>query len=272
MDPRITGSVRELGDLLQQVKSQTSLFHSAPADDANMIAMEADEVLRPLMDLLDGSLSMYAQSCEKTVLKRLLKELWKIVIRTLEKTIVLPPMTDRTVGALIFFVEFTELTQTCRFVDGLQAPDGQRQESGCQREDRGHVAADQESHGRQAGRQEYAWRCHGYLQGGESHRFNRSELPNNLNSFQIEKNLSPKQCAVLEVALDTIQQYFHAGGNGLKKPFLEKSSELQSLKYALSLYTQTTDTLIKSFVSGQGASEGKCFLTVGRYVCFTPSF
>lgn len=75
-------------------------------------------------------------------------------------------------------------------------------------------------------------------------------------SKEVEKNLSPKQCAVLDVALDTIKQYFHASGDGLKKNFLEKSAELQSLRYALSLYTQTTDTLIKTFVTSQ-VNEGK---------------
>lgn len=103
MEPRITQSVRELGDLLVGIKGGGNLGAQNQAAQRNAVAVEADEVLRPLMDLLDGSLTLYAQSCEKTVLKRLLKELWKIVMRILEKTIVLPPMTDRTVTFNIDF-------------------------------------------------------------------------------------------------------------------------------------------------------------------------
>ncbi|XP_039225004.1 protein unc-13 homolog B isoform X4 [Crotalus tigris] len=162
--PRIEECVKQMSEILCQVKGAGN---SAP----NPVAQDADNVLRPLMDFLDGNLTLFANVCEKTVLKRLLKDLWRVVMDTLERLIVLPPLTDHT----------------------------------------DHMVREE------------------------------------------TRSLTPRQCDVLELALDTIKQYFHAGGNGLKKAFLEKSSELQSLRYALSLYTQTTDTLIKTFVQTQTA-------------------
>ncbi|XP_034956577.1 protein unc-13 homolog B isoform X5 [Zootoca vivipara] len=161
---RIDDCVKQMSDILCQVKGPGN----APP---NVVAQDADNVLRPLMDFLDGNLTLFADVCEKTVLKRVLKDLWRVVMNTLEKIIVLPPLSDNT----------------------------------------DHMVREE------------------------------------------TRSLTPKQCAVLELALDTIKQYFHAGGSGLKKTFLEKSSDLQSLRYALSLYTQTTDTLIKTFVQTQTA-------------------
>ncbi|CAE1310578.1 UNC13A_B_C [Acanthosepion pharaonis] len=176
LEPQIQQSIQELGKLLSNVKGAGQVSLSQPSQRSNIQA-ESDMILRPLMDLLDGSLSMFSQACEKTVLKRLLKELWKIVMHTMEKTVVLPPLSDPR-------------------------------------------------------------------QASSNHEDPKKDI-----SKEIEKNLTPKQCAALDLALDTIKNYFHAGGQGLKKTFLDKSPELQSLRYALSLYTQTTDTLIKTFVN-----------------------
>uniref|UniRef100_A0A672IJB3 Unc-13 homolog Ba (C. elegans) n=1 Tax=Salarias fasciatus TaxID=181472 RepID=A0A672IJB3_SALFA len=162
---RITGCMRQMAEILYQMKGPPN-HNTAEAD--------ADAMLRPLMEFLDGNLSVFADICEKTVLKRILKDLWKIVLSSLEKTIVLPQSND-------------SLVNTANLTPG----------------------------------------------GGEA------------------KTLTPKQCIIIDAGLETIKQYFHAGGNGLKKAFVEKSPELASLRYALSLYSQSTDALIKTFVTTQ---------------------
>uniref|UniRef100_A0A8C3G6V1 Unc-13 homolog B n=1 Tax=Cyclopterus lumpus TaxID=8103 RepID=A0A8C3G6V1_CYCLU len=192
---RINECMRQMASLLYQIKGPLN------DNNKNQVDADSDNMLRPLMDFLDGKLTLFATACEKTVLKRVLKELWRIVMSSLEKTIVLPQGND-TFGAQILSAA-KELGQLSKLKD--------------------HMA-------------------------GEA------------------KSLSPRQCAVMDVALDTIKQYFHAGGNGLKKAFLEKSPELSSLRHALSLYTQTTDTLIQTFVTTQHAQVHN-----GKGIRLTPS-
>ncbi|XP_042564150.1 uncharacterized protein LOC105889922 isoform X2 [Clupea harengus] len=174
---RIHGFMRQVAELLYQIKGPLN------ANARNSAEADADNVLRPLMEFLDANLSIFADMCEKTVLKRVLKDLWRIVLTSMEKTIVLP-QSNESLGA--------QLLTAATKLSNLKG-------------------------------------------GGEA------------------KSLSPRHCAIMEVGLDTIKAFFHAGGNGLKKAYLEKSSELSSLRYALSLYTQTTDALIKTFVSTQHA-------------------
>jgi hypothetical protein len=72
--------------------------------------------------------------------------------------------------------------------------------------------------------------------------------------------LTQKQCQILDRGLEDLKEFFHASGQGLKKNYLEKTLELQSLKYALSLYTQTTDSLIKTFVKTEKDQGNHSFI------------
>uniref|UniRef100_A0A2R9AGH5 Unc-13 homolog A n=1 Tax=Pan paniscus TaxID=9597 RepID=A0A2R9AGH5_PANPA len=185
------------------------------SDILKELQVKLNNVLDELSRVFATSLTLFAKICEKTVLKRVLKELWKLVMNTMEKTIVLPPLTDQTmIGNLLR-----------KHGKGLE---------------KGRVKLPSHSDGTQM------------IFNAAKELGQLSKLKDHMVREEA-KSLTPKQCAVVELALDTIKQYFHAGGVGLKKTFLEKSPDLQSLRYALSLYTQATDLLIKTFVQTQSA-------------------
>ncbi|XP_066936950.1 protein unc-13 homolog B-like isoform X2 [Clytia hemisphaerica] len=203
MDESTLETFKNLQQNLSQCLDDLSVFHATSVSDkikecckllnvqlykvkgANAVSMqerqqmekEASDVMDSLFMFMEDNFPTYAKYCEKPVLKRLLKELWKMVLNSLEKVVVLPP------------------------------------------------------------------------------------LPVDFGSPSDTHNLNPRQCGVLEIVLDTVKNFFHANGDGLKKSFLDKSPDLKSLVDALSLYSQTTDSLIKLFVKTQ--TQQSSFTGVG---------
>ncbi|XP_063726066.1 protein unc-13 homolog B-like isoform X3 [Symsagittifera roscoffensis] len=174
MQHAIEDSVNKLAANLNQHKGNASVVMKQ-TQNRQALAAEAEAVVGPLLEYLDTQLESLVDLADRTVFKRLLKEIWKIAMGKLEKKIVLPPLSDRQ-----------QLTL----------------------------------------------------------------------SLLEDKNLTQKQCAIIHSGLDIIKTIFTADGkHGLKRSYLDKSRELQSLRYALSLYSQTTDTLIKTFIVTQNAQD-----------------
>eukprot|EP00112_Aurelia_sp_Birch-Aquarium-sp1_P008157 Seg1895.4 transcript_id=Seg1895.4/GoldUCD/mRNA.D3Y31 product="Protein unc-13 B" protein_id=Seg1895.4/GoldUCD/D3Y31 len=159
--PKFEECTRKMSKTLIHIKGG---INQMSITDKHQLDKEVEDVLNPLMQFMDESFPTFAKYCDKTVLKRLLKELWKLILSTIEKFVILPS---------------AELTR---------------------------------------------------------------EDPN---------NLSQRQCFIMERALEVIKNYFCQNGEGLRKAYLVKTQELVSIRNALTLYSQTTDALIKTFIQTQ---------------------
>ncbi|CAH8443658.1 unnamed protein product [Schistosoma rodhaini] len=199
--------------IVQKIKELSKLLHQCPPNSKANVETEAEHILHPLMDHYESTLSALADLCEKTVLKRLLKELWKVTMHNLEKQVVLPTVADPRAMFLNLSIPSTAQAKLTSVSQSLLT--------------------------------------------NVSSQLPASRLLQDISKDAgiSERNLTPRHCQILDIALDAIKNYFHAGGSGLKKAYLDKSPELQSLRYALSLYTQTTDALIKNFVATQTSQD-----------------
>uniref|UniRef100_A0A1I8JH84 MHD1 domain-containing protein n=1 Tax=Macrostomum lignano TaxID=282301 RepID=A0A1I8JH84_9PLAT len=211
--------------------------HQTSTAQQQQLQEAADAVLRPLVDFLDGALELLAADCERAVLRRLLKRLWRVTVRCLEMLVLLPISAGL---ASRFVAEGLQQGGTTR------SPTMAVIEQGGDVNGRAGVSCANASangaaiHSAAARR----WQFWGLVK----------LIPDSWLT-ETQRPLTRDQCSVLLVAIETIKQYFHADGHGLKMAYLERSPELRSLRCSLALYSETTDALIKAFVATQASQD-----------------
>ncbi|MCP9260474.1 Protein unc-13 B [Dirofilaria immitis] len=171
--PNIHIQMNKLGVILSKIKG-------AHLPKSQLVG-EVDSVLEPLMELLEDKLQDYASQCEKTVLKYLLKELWRATITSMEKLVVLPPLDNKAILKQIpnaeVFCDMTKLMST-------------------------HLKEVK----------------------------NISSVKEMMDiAREYERSLTPKQCTVLDAALDAVKECFHADLPSQEQPVGEVSIQVDLL-------------------------------------------
>ena len=99
LSDQIKVQVQEMAKLLHtKVKGNQPNQPLSQPSVMEQIHQDSDLIVQPLMEYLENCISQYADNCDKTILKRMLKELWVVTLTNLEKTIVLPPMDAKKVS------------------------------------------------------------------------------------------------------------------------------------------------------------------------------
>lgn len=93
--PQTKAAVSALGKCLVQTKGSGSVKSQAALKLHEDVILDASGVLVPLMPFLEDHMSIYERLCEASIRRRLLKRLWRTVIRLIEEVCLLPPQAAK---------------------------------------------------------------------------------------------------------------------------------------------------------------------------------
>lgn len=204
-----------------------SILHSDISDPKNDSVEAADKILSPLLAKLDPLLEFFLMICEKTVLKRILKGFWTLVIEQLEKIVILPRKQGLGLGNILGNTGAHELVAKVeQFSSRVQTITSELANNQTDTANIEAIAA---------------------AAGNKDDDLKGVKIAAN----KIAQPLSPKQCDIIKIVIANLKQYFYNEGFGLKKAHINKSEELASLENALAMYNKSCQDLITLFITTQ---------------------